>query len=70
MRAHSAAAAQRALWRYLTPDGLWRDKLLEDGRFIDEPAPASSLYHILVACLQLRATAGQVGLDAAVLRLN
>lgn len=65
-----AAAAQRAIWRYLTPEGLWRDKLLDDGRFIDEPAPASSLYHILGAQLQLQASAAQVGLDPAPFRLS
>ena len=53
----SAAAAQRALWFYLTEDGLWRDKRLPDGDFIDEPAPASSFYHIMAAFRQLRDTA-------------
>lgn len=48
-----AAAAQRALWSYLTSDGLWRDKRLASGAFIDEPAPASSLYHIVAAYGQL-----------------
>ncbi|AYG94272.1 mannose-1-phosphate guanylyltransferase [Brevundimonas naejangsanensis] len=48
-----AAKAQRALWFYLTPEGLWRDKRLETGRFIDEPAPASSLYHIVSAFRQV-----------------
>ncbi|WP_292225060.1 AGE family epimerase/isomerase [Brevundimonas sp.] len=65
-----AAAAQRALWGYLTPDGLWRDKLLENGAFIDEPAPASSFYHILSAYLQLQATAKAVGLKIDYLRLS
>jgi len=51
-----AARAQRALWRYLTPVGLWRDKMLESGDFIDEPAPASSLYHIMAAYRQVKAT--------------
>jgi len=66
----SAAAAQRALWRYLTPDGLWRDKLLENGTFIDEPAPASAFYHILGAHLQLGATAERLGLDTRRLDLS
>jgi len=44
-----AARAEASLWRYLTSDGLWKDKLLEVGRFIEEPAPASSFYHILSA---------------------
>ena len=53
----SAASALRGLWLYLEPDGLWRDKLGDDGRFEAEPAPASSLYHIMAACRQLRDTA-------------
>jgi len=48
-----AATALRALWLYLTPDGLWRDKHLPQGGFLDEPAPASSLYHIAAAFGQL-----------------
>jgi mannose-1-phosphate guanylyltransferase/mannose-6-phosphate isomerase len=52
----SAAAAQRALWFYLTDDGLWRDKRLPDRDFIDEPAPASSFYHIMAAFRQLSDT--------------
>lgn len=51
-----AARAQRALWNYLTGDGLWRDKRLENGCFIDEAAPASSLYHIVSAFTQIAAT--------------
>ena len=65
-----AAQAQRAVWRYLTPQGLWRDKLLENGDFIDEPAPASSFYHIMAAHGQLLATATAIGMvDAESLRL-
>ncbi|WP_374471753.1 AGE family epimerase/isomerase [Phenylobacterium sp.] len=46
-----AADAADAIRAYLdTPvRGLWRDKLLADGRFVEEPAPASSLYHIMGA---------------------
>jgi len=33
--------------------GLWRDKMLADGSFVDEPAPASSFYHIVCAILEL-----------------
>lgn len=58
-RAHcleQAARALRALWRYLTPQGLWHDKLLDSGKFIDEPAPASSFYHIMAAYTQLNET--------------
>jgi mannose-6-phosphate isomerase len=51
-----ALAAANGLARYLaTPArGVWRDKLGLDGRFVDEPAPASSLYHIWVALSELR----------------
>ena len=54
----SAVAAFRGLWLYLAPSGLWRDKLGMDGVFETEPAPASSLYHIVAAYRQLRDTAG------------
>lgn len=33
--------------------GLWRDKLQADGAFVTEPAPASSLYHIIGAIIAL-----------------
>ncbi|SFS29926.1 AGE family epimerase/isomerase [Brevundimonas viscosa] len=56
--ASHAAEALKGLQRYLEPTGLWRDKLEPDGRFIDEPAPASSLYHIAAAWLQLRESTG------------
>jgi len=58
-----AARAQRALWRYLIPVGLWRDQMLESGDFIDEPAPASSFYHIMAAFVQTRATLGALRPD-------
>jgi mannose-6-phosphate isomerase len=49
-RAHALAACQ-SLLRYLdTPmAGLWRDTLLPDNCFVEEPAPASSFYHIICA---------------------
>jgi mannose-6-phosphate isomerase len=52
-----AANAAQCLWGYLeTPlQGLWRDKMGLDGRYADEPAPASSLYHIACAIDCLRA---------------
>jgi mannose/cellobiose epimerase-like protein (N-acyl-D-glucosamine 2-epimerase family) len=56
----SAGAAFRGLWLYLTPDGLWRDKLGTDGVFEPEPAPASSLYHIVAAYRQLRETTATI----------
>ena len=58
-----AAAAQRSVLRYLTADGLWHDKLLKDEVFIDEPAPASSLYHLAAAWTQLAATARALSLE-------
>jgi mannose-6-phosphate isomerase len=55
-----ALAAANGLAKYLaTPArGAWRDKRLPDGSFVDEPAPASSLYHIWVALSELRAAVG------------
>jgi mannose-1-phosphate guanylyltransferase/mannose-6-phosphate isomerase len=52
-----AQAAAAGLWQYLqTPvPGLWRDKMREDGGFVEEAAPASSLYHIICAVASLKA---------------
>ncbi|SDT94909.1 AGE family epimerase/isomerase [Stappia sp. ES.058] len=52
----SARQAVAALEMFLVDDpvGLWRDKLGEDGRFVAEPAPASSLYHIVCAISELQ----------------
>lgn len=66
-----ASAALRALWLYLTPDGLWRDTRLQDGSFIEEPAPASSFYHIMSGFAQLAESTPSSGEDwtlATVLR--
>lgn len=54
-------AAAESLRRYLaTPaPGVWYDKLRADGSFIDEPAPATSFYHILCACTELFRVAGR-----------
>ncbi|MBU1325361.1 MAG: AGE family epimerase/isomerase [Alphaproteobacteria bacterium] len=49
------ARARSALARYLIPDGRWRDLLRADGSFDDQPAPASSFYHIMAAMEQLSA---------------
>jgi len=48
---NEALAAAKTLWRYLeTPlPGLWRDRMLPDGNFDDEPSPASTFYHIICA---------------------
>jgi mannose-6-phosphate isomerase len=46
-----ALVAARGLAQYLavpTP-GAWRDRRLADGSFVDEPAPASSFYHLMLA---------------------
>ena len=55
--AYLAAAAQGAagLWGYMETEvpGLWRDKRQVSGDYEDEPAPASSLYHIVGAILAL-----------------
>jgi len=54
--ARQVARAAAALRLYLdTPvPGLWWDRLESSGRFIDEPAPASSLYHIACAIAELQ----------------
>jgi mannose-6-phosphate isomerase len=46
-----AARAAEGLELYFdTPvPGLWRDRMTADGAFVEEPAPASSLYHIVLA---------------------
>ncbi|MDB5443591.1 MAG: manC, partial [Phenylobacterium sp.] len=50
-----ALGAANSLARYLEVParGAWRDKMLPDGSFVDEPAPATSFYHISVAVLEL-----------------
>lgn len=42
------------------PAGLWRDKMQPDGAFTEEPAPASSLYHIVCAISELVAFAADI----------
>ncbi|SPU44082.1 AGE family epimerase/isomerase [Brevundimonas diminuta] len=65
-----ARHALGALQGYLTPDGLWRDKRLSSGRFIDEPAPASSMYHIMAAFAQLAQTLAVLGSEDTLLDLR
>jgi len=51
-----AAMSIRGLNKYLqmpTP-GLWRDRYLADGGFVDEPSPVTSFYHIVCAITELR----------------
>jgi mannose-1-phosphate guanylyltransferase/mannose-6-phosphate isomerase len=49
--------AARGLAQYLEVParGAWRDKLRADGSFVEEPAPATSFYHLTVAILELSA---------------
>ncbi len=50
----SALGAAQGLWRFLDHGarGLWYDKIDREGRFVVEPAPASSFYHIICAIAQ------------------
>ena len=52
--------AARGLAHYLDVParGAWRDKLQADGSFVEEPAPATSFYHLMVAILELRSHLG------------
>lgn len=54
--------AVRALQTYFddAPAGLWHDKMTSDGAFVQEPSPASSLYHIVCAISELDAFAGSI----------
>jgi len=47
----SALGAAQGLWRFLDHGarGLWFDKIDGQGKFVAEPAPASSFYHIICA---------------------
>lgn len=56
----AAERSAEGLLRYLqvaTP-GLWRDTLAPSGAFVEEPAPASSFYHIVGAILELDRAVG------------
>jgi mannose-6-phosphate isomerase len=57
-RAMTIAAAQ-GLLRYLdTPiAGLWYDRIDATGQLVDEPAPASTFYHLVVAVAEISALA-------------
>jgi mannose-6-phosphate isomerase len=54
-----AVAATDGLLRYLdTPiPGLWYDRIDAAGKVVDEPAPASTFYHLVVAVAELSALA-------------
>jgi mannose-6-phosphate isomerase len=60
--AHAVGAA-RSLRRYLETDipGLWRDSLTATGAFLDQPAPASSFYHIVCGINELQMAAPYLG---------
>jgi len=51
----TAAIAGLNLYLAVPTQGLWRDKMEPNGAFVDEPAPASSFYHIVCAIDQLNA---------------
>ena len=53
----AALEAAQALQRYLAgpAPGLWHDRLSPAGQFLEEPAPASSLYHIVCAIAEFGA---------------
>jgi mannose/cellobiose epimerase-like protein (N-acyl-D-glucosamine 2-epimerase family) len=53
----AAVEAAGALLRYLVnaPPGLWHDRLTAKDQFVEEPAPASSFYHIVAAISELGA---------------
>jgi len=54
-----AASAADALQRYLaTPiPGLWYDRIDANGNIVEEPAPASTFYHLVVAVAEISALA-------------
>ncbi|WP_245159377.1 sugar phosphate nucleotidyltransferase [Brevundimonas intermedia] len=51
-----AGRALRAIWNHLLPSGLWRDKLLQNGDFIDEPASAAQFQAVMSAYAEIRAS--------------
>jgi mannose-6-phosphate isomerase len=57
-----AVAAADGLLRYLDCPipGLWYDRIDADGKRVDEPAPASSFYHLVAAVAEIRALAASV----------
>ncbi|HVI33721.1 AGE family epimerase/isomerase [Phenylobacterium sp.] len=50
-----AAAAGLAKFLHTPRVGTWRDKMQADGSFVDEPAPATSLYHLVAGLMPLLA---------------
>jgi mannose-6-phosphate isomerase len=58
-----ALRAARGLAQYLDVPvrGVWRDKLKADGTFVEEAAPTTSFYHLMVAIQVLAAKARMTG---------
>jgi mannose-6-phosphate isomerase len=51
---HAIEATHTLMQYFETPvRGLWRDRMSAEGLFVEEPVPASSLYHIVGAALAL-----------------
>lgn len=69
-RLAEADKAVRALTAYLRPNGTWHDKREPTGAFVGEPAPASSLYHIVGAFDQICTAAGAGLISDAPIGLN
>ena len=59
--------AAQGLQQYLNvrTSGLWRDKLLPEGTWVDEHAPGSSLYHISCAYYELNTLAEHFALSSS-----
>jgi mannose/cellobiose epimerase-like protein (N-acyl-D-glucosamine 2-epimerase family) len=59
----SALGAAQGLWRFLDRGarGLWYDKIDREGKFVIEPAPASSFYHIICAIAEFGAALQPAG---------
>jgi mannose/cellobiose epimerase-like protein (N-acyl-D-glucosamine 2-epimerase family) len=60
---NSALGAAQGLWRFLDHGarGLWYDKIDREGKFVAEPAPASSFYHIICAIAEFGEALKQAG---------
>ena len=57
-----AERALRGVQRYLDETGLWRDQMGDDGTIKDDPAPASTFYHLIAAFEQLASTGRKLNL--------
>jgi mannose-6-phosphate isomerase len=52
------AANGLAVWLDTPVRGVWRERMRPDGGFLEEPSPATSLYHLFLAIRELARTAG------------